>query len=169
MPGSVGAALVVEDAQASEARLAAVLQENRQLRVDNAWLVEGNVQLCEENHELREQQAQQAAELERLRADLAVLQRLLFGRSSERSCPEASGGEAADGAVVTGRRALAATAAGRSRGGARGRGRVGGTTQTRRGSRCSGISRKAGIAAHSAVSRSRCLVITCPGSNWTGR
>ncbi len=98
MPGSVGAALVVEDAQASEARLAAVLQENRQLRVDNAWLVEGNVQLCEENHELREQQAQQAAELERLRADLAVLQRLLFGRSSERSCPEASGGEAADGA-----------------------------------------------------------------------
>ena len=90
MPGSVGAALVAEDAQASEARLAAVLEENRQLREDNARLVEGNVWLCEENRELREQQAQQAVELERLRADLAVLQRLLFGRSSERSRPEAS-------------------------------------------------------------------------------
>jgi transposase len=98
MPGSVGTALVAEDAQASEARLAAVLAENRQLREDNARLVEGNVQLCEENRELRERQAQQAVELERLRADLAVLQRLLFGRSSERSRPEASGGGAADGA-----------------------------------------------------------------------
>src|SRR5436190_3618500 len=98
MPGSVGAALVAEDAQASEARQGAGLEENRQLREDNARLVEGNVWLCEENRELREQQAQQAVELERLRADLAVLQRLLFGRSSERSRPEASGGEAADGA-----------------------------------------------------------------------
>lgn len=91
MPGSVGGALVAGDAQASEALLAAVLEENRQLREDNARLVE-------ENRRLRELQGQQAVELERLRADLAVLQRLLFGRSSERSRPDPSGGEAADGA-----------------------------------------------------------------------
>jgi len=94
----VGGGLVAEDAQASEALLAAVLEENRQLREDNARLVEDDARLREENRELREQQAQQAVDLERLRADLAVLQRLLFGRSSERSRPEASGGEAADGA-----------------------------------------------------------------------
>jgi hypothetical protein len=38
----------------------------------------------------------QAGELERLRADVAVLQRMLFGRSSERSRPESSGGGDAD-------------------------------------------------------------------------
>ena len=91
----MGGALVAEDALASEALLAEALLENRQLREDNA-------RLREENRELRGQQAQQAVELEQLRADLAVLQRLLFGRSSERSRPEASGGEAADGAGAGG-------------------------------------------------------------------
>jgi transposase len=41
--------------------------------------------LREENARLRAETAEQAAELEKLRADLAVLQRMLFGRSSERS------------------------------------------------------------------------------------
>ena len=98
MPGSVGGGLVAEDAQASEALLAAVLEENRLLREGNARLVEGNARLVEENRALREQREQQVVELERLRADLAVLQRLLFGRSTERSRPETSGGEAVDGA-----------------------------------------------------------------------
>ena len=42
-------------------------------------------ELGEENARLREENAEQAAELERLRADLAVLQRMVFGRSSERA------------------------------------------------------------------------------------
>lgn len=58
--------------------LASALEANRELREDNA--------------RVRAENARQAAELERLRADLAVLQRLLFGRSSERSRPDPSGG-----------------------------------------------------------------------------
>ena len=51
----------------------------------------------------------------------------------------------------------------------RGRVRVGGIIRGCRGSRCSGISRAAGTAARTAGSRSRCWVITGPGSSWTGR
>ena len=53
-------------------------------------------ELRAENARLRAENAEQAAELEKLRADLAVLQRMVFGRSSERSGPEppGSGGEA---------------------------------------------------------------------------
>jgi transposase len=98
MSGSLGGALVAVDGQASEALLAAVLEENRQLREDNARLLASEARLLEENRLLREQQAQQVLELEQLRADLAVLQRLLFGRSSERSRTQASGSEAADSA-----------------------------------------------------------------------
>ena len=49
-------------------------------------------ELREENARLRAENAEQAAELERLRADLAVLQRMLFGQSSERSRPERGAG-----------------------------------------------------------------------------
>ena len=56
----------------------AALEANREL----ARLV---AVLREENARLRAETAEQAAELEKLRADLAVLQRMLFGRSSERS------------------------------------------------------------------------------------
>ena len=67
--------------------LAAALEANREL----ARLAD---ELREENARLRAENAQQAAELERLRADLAVLQRMLFGRSSERSGPgRAAGGD----------------------------------------------------------------------------
>jgi transposase len=78
--GSQGAQASVEDV------LAATLEANRQLTL----LVV----------ELREENARQAGELECLRADLAVLQRLLFGRSSERSRPEpptVAGGSDGDG------------------------------------------------------------------------
>src|SRR6266511_4422557 len=58
--------------------LAAALEANQEM----ARLV---AELREENAGLRAQNAQQAGELEGLRADLAVLQRMLFGRSSERA------------------------------------------------------------------------------------
>jgi transposase len=82
-----GDVLDSEGAQASaEGLLAAALAANQQL----TRLV---VELREENAALRAQNTQQAGELERLRADVAVLQRMLFGRSSERSRPESSGGD----------------------------------------------------------------------------
>jgi transposase len=72
-----------------------------------AAALEANQQLTRLVAELREENARQAGELERLRADLAVLQRMLFGRSSERSRPEPSGGgdgcgEAVDGGAQRG-------------------------------------------------------------------
>jgi transposase len=58
-------------------------EENDRLRAENG-------RLREENVSLRERDAQWAAELERVNAELAVLQRLVFGRSSERARPEAA-------------------------------------------------------------------------------
>jgi transposase len=66
--------------------LAAALEANREM----ARLA---AELREENARLRAENAQQAAELESLRADLAVFQRMLFGRSSERSGLEPDSGE----------------------------------------------------------------------------
>jgi len=63
--------------------LAAALEANERL----ARLAE---ELRAENARLRAENAEQAAELERVRADLAVLQRMVFGRSSERARPEPS-------------------------------------------------------------------------------
>ena len=71
--------------------LAAALDANRELARLTAELREENGRLREENARLRAENAEQAAELERLRADLAVLQRMVFGRSSERSRPEPRG------------------------------------------------------------------------------
>src|SRR5258708_4015773 len=58
----------------------------------------------EETARLRAENAEQAAELERVRADLAVLQRMGFGRSSERAGPEpsADGGDAGEGRDLRG-------------------------------------------------------------------
>src|SRR5260221_5351016 len=60
--------------------------------------------LREEDGRLRAENAEQAAELERVRADLAVLQRMVFGRSSERARPEpsADGGDAGEGRDLRG-------------------------------------------------------------------
>jgi hypothetical protein len=94
------AAGVVPDSEDAEASLrdvlAAALEANERL----ARLAG---ELREENVRLRAENAAQAAELERLRADLAVVQRMVFGRSSERARPEPpadGGGNAgqADGA-----------------------------------------------------------------------
>jgi transposase len=72
------AAGVVPDPEGAEASLpevlAAALEANREL----ARLAG---ELREENARLRAENAGQAAELEKPRADLAVLQRMVFGRS----------------------------------------------------------------------------------------
>ena len=77
--------------------LAAALDANREMARLAAVL-------REENERLRAENAEQAAELERVRADLAVLQRMVFGRSSERARPEpsADGGDAGQGRDLRG-------------------------------------------------------------------
>jgi transposase len=102
------AAGVVPDSEDAEASLrdvlAAALDANRELARLTA-------ELREENERLRAENAEQAAELGKLCADLAVLQRMVFGRSSERSRPEPPGG-AGDAASRRG----AGTGTGRKRG-----------------------------------------------------
>lgn len=78
-------------------------------------------ELREENARLRAENAAQAAELEELRAGLAVLQRMVFGRSSEKSPAGADGGDAGGGD------------AGRDRGDGAGRKRGPGARAGRRG------------------------------------
>jgi transposase len=94
VPDSVGAEASLRDG------LAAALEANRQLtqlagelREENAQFREDSARLREENARLLERDAERDAELGRMRADLAVLQRMLFGRSSERSRPESPGGD----------------------------------------------------------------------------
>ncbi len=96
------AAGVVLDAEGAEAPsgngLAAALEENARLRAENAELRVALAQVLARD-------AERDAELEKLRADFAVLQRMLFGRSSERSRPEppAGGDAAGDGGQGRGR------------------------------------------------------------------
>ena len=88
MTVAAGVVPVLESAEASLGDvLAAALEANREMALLAAELREENARLRDENSRLRAENAGQAAELENLRADLAVLQRMLFGRSSERSRP----------------------------------------------------------------------------------
>jgi hypothetical protein len=77
--------------------LAAALEANRRLAEMAGELREENARLREDNARLRARDAERAAELHRVRADLAVLQRMLFGRSSERSHPTSPGRDDAGG------------------------------------------------------------------------
>jgi transposase len=94
-----GVVPVLEGAEASlRDALAGALEANREmarlvavLRDDNSRLRAVNAEQAAELEGLRERGAERDAELDRMRADLAVLQRLLFGRSSERSRPGPSG------------------------------------------------------------------------------
>jgi transposase len=92
---------LIPDSEGAEASLrdvlAAALEANRELARLTAELREENGRLREESARLRAENADQAAELEKLRADLAVLQRMVFGRSSERSHPEPPGSDGAPG------------------------------------------------------------------------
>ena len=87
----VVAAGVVLDAEGAEASsgdgaLAAALEKIGRLQAENAEL---RVSLAE----VLARDAEREAELEKLRADFAVLQRMLFGRSSEKSRPEPPAGD----------------------------------------------------------------------------
>jgi transposase len=105
---------VVSDAEGAEASLrdalAAALEANRQLaemvgelRADNARLAEHNARLAEDNARLLARDAERDAEFDKLRADFAVLQRMLFGRSTERSGAEPAGRDDAGGEGDRGR------------------------------------------------------------------
>jgi transposase len=95
------AAGVVPDAGGAEASLremlAAALEASRQL---SELAERQQVQLAglrELNARLLERDAEREAELEEARAALAVLQRMMFGRSSDRSRPEPPGSGDGDG------------------------------------------------------------------------
>ncbi len=91
MTVAAGVVAVPEDAEASlRDALAAALAANQEL----ARLA---AELREENARLRAENAAQAAELEELRAGLAVLQRMVFGRSSEKSPAGPDAGDAGGG------------------------------------------------------------------------
>ena len=137
----VAAAGVVPDSEDAEASLRDVL----------AAALEANRELAQLAGGCGQRTRGQAAELEKLRADLAVLQRMVFGRSSERSRPESPGGDG-DASAPAGRTPGSA----QGRNAARGRGRDGVITRICPGSRCPGIFLGAGTAARSAESRSRC-------------
>src|SRR5205823_4414747 len=62
-----------------------------ELRGENAGLRGENERLRAENARLCERDVRREAEVERMSADLAVLKRLVFGRSSERVRPDAAG------------------------------------------------------------------------------
>ena len=110
MAVAAGAVLDAEDAEAlsGDSALAAALEEIGRLRAENAELRVSLAQVLARD-------AERDAELEQLRADFAVLQRMLFGRSSEKSHPEppASDGDAAGGGGQDGERGRGA---GRKRG-----------------------------------------------------
>jgi transposase len=91
VPDAGGAEAPLRDA------LAAALEEVGRLRADNARLAERDAEREAELQRLLERDADRDAEMGQLRADLAVLQKMLFGRSSERSRPEPSGGDGAGG------------------------------------------------------------------------
>jgi len=76
--------------------LAAALEANQQFAEAAEELRRDYARVCEENARLREENAAQAAELEELRATVAVLQRVVFGRSSEKNRPEPPGGAGDD-------------------------------------------------------------------------
>jgi transposase len=99
------AARVVPDSEDAEASLRDVL----------AAALDANRELARLVAELRAENAEQAAELGKLRADLAVLQRMVFGRSSERSRPEPPGGAGDSGGDAAGGQG-GGTGTGRKRG-----------------------------------------------------
>jgi hypothetical protein len=166
----VVAAGVAWDAEGAEAPsverlLAEALEANRQLSELAEGLIGENALLREQVARLAARDAERDAELEKLRADFAVLQRMLFGRSSEKSRPEPPGGGDAAGE------------------GGRGGERGSGTGKKR------GLGARAGRRDYSHLPRfevfwdfpgggyccPECgepftpLGITGPGSSWTGR
>ena len=152
-------ALVVIERQSAEVR---------ELREENAQLREQNARLVRVNEELRELVGEQAARLAEANESLAVLQRMVFGRKSEKDRPEPPGTGAGDDPAGDG--------GGEPSGG--------GKKNVRRGPGARAGRRDyshlprveviwdfpaAGTAARAAGCRSRGWGCTCPGSSSTGR
>jgi transposase len=95
---AVGVVGEAGDAEASlRDALAVALEANRRLAETVGELREENARLRADNVRLRERDAERDAELAMLRADFAVLQRMVFGRSSERSRPQSPCRDDTDG------------------------------------------------------------------------
>jgi len=91
--GGVGLVLDAVGAEApSWEMLAEALEANRQLSELADGALAENLRLRAALAEGLARDAERDAELEKLRADLTVLQRMLFGRSSEKSRPEPAAG-----------------------------------------------------------------------------
>lgn len=102
LAGADGACTPSAGGASAEELLARALEviERQSARIDdlarqNAELREQNAQLMQVNEELRELVGGQAAQLAEANETIAVLQRIVFGRSSEKSgpAPDGSGGE----------------------------------------------------------------------------
>ena len=73
-------------------RIDELASQNAELRKENARLRDQNAQLVRANEELRELVGAQAARLAEVNETLAVLQRMVFGRKSEKNRPESPAG-----------------------------------------------------------------------------
>ena len=98
LAGADGARTPFAGGASAEELLARALEviEQQSVRIDdlarqNAELREQNVQLAGASEELRELVGGQAAQLAEANATIAVLQRIVFGRSSEKSGPAPDG------------------------------------------------------------------------------
>ena len=98
LAGAGGAGAPSAGGASAEELLARVLEviELQSARIDelareNAELREQNAQLVKVNEELRELVGRQADQLAEANATIAVLQRMVFGRSSEKSGPDGDG------------------------------------------------------------------------------
>jgi len=80
--------------QAAEIR--GLREENALLRAQADLLREQNAQLARVSDELRELVGSQAARLAEVNETLAILQKMVFGRKSEKNRPEPAGGEGGD-------------------------------------------------------------------------
>jgi len=92
-----GAAVGADADAGLRAALARVVQANERWERLAGQLREENAALRVENERLRERDVQRQAELERVSAELALLQRLVFGRSSERARPQPAGEDGQSG------------------------------------------------------------------------
>jgi len=98
LAGADGAGALFAGGASAEELLARALEviEQQSVRIDdlarqNAELREQNAQLAGASEELRELAGGQAARLAEANATIAVLQRIVFGRSSEKSGPAPDG------------------------------------------------------------------------------
>jgi hypothetical protein len=89
--GADGAGTPPAGGASAEERLARALEviEQQSARIDD--LIRGETELARQNTELRKLAGRQAEQLAEASATIAVLQRMVFGRSSEKSGPAPDG------------------------------------------------------------------------------